>query len=403
METIVRKKILVIPSWYPTEERPLEGTFFQEQALAMSELYDIRILYPEKATKNRFVRLLNTLKYILRIRPRIEFINITFTKEPKLYSFTIVGSLGILWFYEKVMTWEYNAAIEKVIKSGWKPDLIHAQSVVYGGIYSYFIALKHKIPYIITEHNVFLLSDYSIKVQRLIKSSLEHAKLVLAVSQHQQRMILMHGIKCKTQVIGNMIDEHKFYIAPPHHQAFTILFITYNGFIKDNETFLRAIKLFKQKSIHPFVVNVLGRTFENGISDYFISLVKDYDLSDCVELTGSVDRTQIVNYFQTSNVFVSTSIAETFGVSLCEALFCGVPIISTANGGVDDMIDKKNGVLVNIQDADAICEALIKISNKEIVFDPVDVRNTVIDKFGKKEFIKKMDFFYSSAMNEVVD
>ena len=47
------KKILIIPSWYPSEKNPIAGSFFQEQvAFLYSKGFDVRVLYiqEEKTT-----------------------------------------------------------------------------------------------------------------------------------------------------------------------------------------------------------------------------------------------------------------------------------------------------------------------------------------------------------------
>ena len=399
MNSQIKNKILIIPSWYPTEKMPIEGSVFQEQALAMKHLYDIKIFYPKRTENNRLLRLFNALLFIIKIKPSIEFVEDDFADDPGKFSFHYKSGINRLNIEGKMLVWQCNAAFEKIINNGWKPDLIHAQCTVYGGIISYFISKKYNVPYIITEHNVFLLHSYYKEIQGLMKSALEKAEIVLSVSEHQKRMILMHNINCNPVVVGNMIDENIFRIAPKKHNIFTILYISFDHFIKDNKTFYKAVKLFKQKSKGPFTVKLLGRSHRPDETNPFIILTKDFDLNNNIEIFGNVSRDKIVNYYQDADVLVSTSIAETFGVSMCEALFCGIPIISTANGGVDDMIDNKNGIKVNIKDEIAICDALLKIINREIIFDPQEIRNSVINKFGKEVFIKRIDNIYKTAIN----
>lgn len=393
------KKILIIPSWYPSEARPVEGSFFREQAMAMKDLYDIKIFYPQKNKKNRLIRLFNTLLFIFRIKPSIEFVSNKFINKHEQFIFKYNEGIGKVKFEEGIIVWHCLTAFEKIIETGWKPDLIHAQSTVFGGIISFYISKKYNIPYVLTEHNVFLLHSYTLNMQRLMKSALEHAAIVVAVSDHQKRMILMHSINCNPIVVGNMIDETIFTIAPPKSHVFTILYISFDSYIKDNETFFKAIKLFQQETREPFTVKLLGRIQTNEKTNAFEVLTNNFDLKQHIDIVGDVTREKIISYFQDADVLISASIAETFGISMCEALFCGIPIISTANGGVDEMIDNINGVKVNIKDSKAICEAILKIHKKEIVFDPQEIRNSVIGKFSKLVFIKKMDNIYKSAIN----
>ena len=40
----MKYNVLMIPSWYPTEENPISGSFFREQALALSRKFDFFVL-----------------------------------------------------------------------------------------------------------------------------------------------------------------------------------------------------------------------------------------------------------------------------------------------------------------------------------------------------------------------
>jgi hypothetical protein len=64
------------------------------------------------------------------------------------------------------------------------------------------------------------------------------------------------------------------------------------------------------------------------------------------------------------------------------------------------MINEKNGIKVKIQDADAICEALLRIFKKEIIFDPQEIRNSVINKFSKRVFLNIMNKIYCSSISD---
>lgn len=394
-------KVLIIPSWYPSKSRPLEGSFFREQALAMKGSYDIKIFYPQRELPGRFSKFKKTLYYLFNLKQEIEFHKVDYAGVPEVFSFNYSGGIGRLRLDQKIMEWQCLAAYEKILETGWKPDLIHAQCTTWGGIISHFISKKSNVPYIITEHNIFLLHLYSLEIQRLMKSALENCKTVIAVSEHQKRMLLMQDIKCRPVVVGNMIDQTKFVIATENHIRFTILYVSYDHYIKDNETFFRALKLFSQKAKGLFSVKLLGRIIMTGKSNTFSSLVNDFKLSNQIEIIEHIGRDEICKFYQGADVLVSTSIAETFGISICEALFCGIPVISTENGGVDEMINERNGIKVKIQDETAVCDALLKIFNKEIIFDPQEIRNTVNHKFSKEVFVSKMDEIYNSAVNRV--
>jgi sucrose-phosphate synthase len=61
-------------------------------------------------------------------------------------------------------------------------------------------------------------------------------------------------------------------------------------------------------------------------------------------------------------VFVNPALIEPFGITLLEALSCGLPVVATNDGGPRDIIRNcKAGILVDPEDTKAIAEAIKKI------------------------------------------
>src|SRR5688500_2892351 len=44
------EKILIVPSWYPSREEPLNGFFVQEQAKVLATRYEVHVLAPRFVT-----------------------------------------------------------------------------------------------------------------------------------------------------------------------------------------------------------------------------------------------------------------------------------------------------------------------------------------------------------------
>jgi sucrose-phosphate synthase len=65
-------------------------------------------------------------------------------------------------------------------------------------------------------------------------------------------------------------------------------------------------------------------------------------------------------------VFANLTLHENFGLTLIESASCGLPVVSTSNGGPSEIIPKcKNGILVDPLDAQEIKNAIIKILTDE--------------------------------------
>lgn len=80
-------------------------------------------------------------------------------------------------------------------------------------------------------------------------------------------------------------------------------------------------------------------------------------LEATVSFTGGVDN--VHEYLQASDVFVFPTEKEAFGISLIEAMACGLAVVSTSVGGVKDILQhEQNGLAVPPRDHHQLREAL---------------------------------------------
>lgn len=395
-------KILIIPSWYPSRDNSVLGSFFKEQAELLSNNgYDIKILYGNSITFGFKYLIKNIFNLLFFQSKKIALNNAYLIQKPPAFSFSIF--LFNYWGEErkyKTFCKTYENAFIELIATGWKPDMIHAQCTADGGIMAMYLSKMFDVPYVIIEHQVFLLSNCSQFKKELIIKALESAKKVGAVSNHQKRAILTNGIKCNPTIVWNFINEDDFKIESIQSDGkFRILSISYPSFIKDMETFFKSMSIFCEQCNDDIEIVVIGDNSNCNSKEIdpfsFEYLAKKHNVFDKCVFISHLEHYEIANILNTASVFVSTSIAETFGVSVREAMMCGVPVICTKSGGVEDSINDKTGVLVNIGDYDAIANALLKIKKKELTYDTDYIRSFVISQCGKNSFISKMKLFYS--------
>ena len=275
--------------------------------------------------------------------------------------------------------------IEDLIQRDWKPDVLHAQKHLGGGIIAVRLGLKYGIPVIITEHsNPFLLHLFSKYQQKLIRHALENAQCVAAVSHYQARNILMHNISCDPIVVGNLVDEEKFTLGDlsmNHQYPFHILTIAYLAEFKDMRTFFLSLKELVNRDMSDFHATVIGgKLWGNLPVGAYEELAADMGVEKHCTFVGFVERDEIVRYFHQADVFISTSISETFGVAVAEAMASGTPVITTDSGGGRETVNPETGIMVNIRDYRAVADAITDIWKKRWIFSPGMIRKSVLRK-----------------------
>lgn len=71
------------------------------------------------------------------------------------------------------------------------------------------------------------------------------------------------------------------------------------------------------------------------------------------------DEKKMALYYAAADVFVSTSLSESFGLTVCEAQACGTPAVAFAAGGIIEIIEhEKTGFLVNMGDVETLFKRL---------------------------------------------
>ena len=171
---------------------------------------------------------------------------------------------------------------------------------------------------------------------------------------------------------------------------FTILTVTsLVHFYKDFFTFLNSLIYFNKISEVDFICNVI--VFEKSVPHNISKIILENGLQEKIIFhLGGVSRENLPDFYMNASVFVSTSITENFGVAMVEALMCGVPVVSTRNGGAEDFVNFQNGYLVNIRDSSGIANSLKNIAENSQKFKKLDIRNSVIKKYGITGFNLKL-------------
>lgn len=143
--------------------------------------------------------------------------------------------------------------------------------------------------------------------------------------------------------------------------------------------------LLQAISMLPKYINVELTIIGDGpLKNELIVIAKNLELLDRVRFKGYVSDAEKYSLLADSDVYILSSLHEGMGIVLQEAMYVGLAIISTNQGGQNDLLtDGENAIMVAPQDPEALKLAIIKLYEKR------DLR----EKFSQNNRLKIEDFF----------
>ena len=389
---LTERHILFIPSWYPSSDAPLSGTFFREQAEMFAEVgHKVGVLHatfyhlpsatwlkgPSRSISMTVENNLTVVRASKRLFQPGPLHNI-----PSVYR-SFVRS------HEKLALKMYDAY--KAVHG--PPDIIHAKATMWGAVLAKAIAEREKIPYIVTVHSsIFARNIVGPREQITARSALESANRLLSVSgtlaNDLERILGIQASNFTT--VPNMIDVEKFPYTPlPENSTFTFGYMANMVPDKGHRTLLQAFKEVKNAR--------LLLAGDGPLRKQLQELASAYGMDDRVEFVGTVPREKAYEFFQGIDAFVHPSRYETFGIVLIEALSTGRPIVATRCGGPNDIVRKEDGLLVDVDDVDGLAEAMRSMINLE--WDTQIMRNGVEARYTKSAIRNQLMDVYADVFS----
>jgi len=176
--------------------------------------------------------------------------------------------------------------------------------------------------------------------------------------------------------------------------------------IGDNEiVIITACRLVGWKGIQ-YSIRGIGLLIKKGYNIKYLiigdgedrerlkTIAKDLGISESVYFLGDIKNSELPRYYSIAHAAVFPSIAnETFGISIAEAMSCGIPVVSTKIGGIPEVVADGTGFLVQPEDEDALAESIEKIiTNSELKENlGCSGRKWVIENFNWDKIVEKFE------------
>jgi len=198
-------------------------------------------------------------------------------------------------------------------------------------------------------------------------------------------------------VVHNGVKVRDVQNAKSSHKKVELLFVGRLVAPKRPLLLLQAISLLSSHVRDQIHVRIIGEGPEkNALQAY----IKAHQLDSTVDLLGGLPREEIFDMFDTSDALVFLSDWEGFPMTILEAMSAGLPIIASRVGGVGEMVDTSNGMLIENNRKESVSEAIARL-----VDDPsLRVRmgtashKKIQQDFSLERMCQKMDAVYQDCI-----
>lgn len=302
---------------------------------------------------------------------------------------------GMLWLFQ----------IRKIVRE-IKPDIVDAHFLVVPG---YLGVASGFHPLILTAwgSDILITPKQNPILRLLTKQAIKRADCIICVSLVLKRELLSLGAAPeKTHIIPMGIDVQKFSPKPKDLVLLQTLGIADSPVvisvrnlkpIYDVETLIRAIPRVLQEV--PKTKFIIGGEGEQR--SFLESKAQALGVSDSVRFVGWIPHDELPKYLVSSDVYVSSALSDSLGVSTLEAKASGLPVVVGDLPAIREWTtDGDDGFIFPLGDYQALAESVVHLLKDESLRKRVGKagRSVVMEKAEYKEQMTKVEEIYQELM-----
>jgi glycosyltransferase involved in cell wall biosynthesis len=377
------KKILWLCSWYPSETDHFNGDFIQRHAQAASLYNDVHVVHVEEGAANK-----ETQQKLDNLTEQIIYLKTSHSLFKR-----VINQYRVFKSYKN--------AVKKYINRNGKPDIVHVHIPLKAGLGALWIKRKYGIPFVCSEHwgiyNKIVEDNYLSRpftFRRAVKKIIDSAALFLSVSKYLAGEINNMVSQKKYQVIPNTVNTDLFYYSVKYEDKFRFIHVSNMAPLKNAAGILRAFKILLSKTQDARLV-IVGNT-----TDDLKQYAEQLGIQSFVDFKGEIPYSQVAREMRLANCLVLFSNIENSPCVIGESLCCGLPVIATNVGGIPELIDSFNGILIESGKENLLAEAMLEKMANYQRYDLQKIAGEAKNKFSYSVVGKLFDDVYNGMLQQ---
>jgi len=352
-----KPKLTLFTSLYPNPWKPTQATFNFQQYEKLSEDYDLLVLVPVP-----WLLWFKNLRMILFRESYQKAIYFPFFYFPKFL--TRYNSIFLLIsIFISIIPLVKIARSKKVVASFALPDGVACAFLTK--IFSFKLYIQ------------CLGSDVNFHSQdkfkrKLLGWSFSKATATITVSKALEEKVLTITPNAIVKTIYNGVNFDKFKIkAVTTEKSNNIIFIgniiKTKGIVELVDAAKTLLDNNKNLSFH-----IVGEGIEKLKLEQSIATL---GLSSSIKFYGAINHDQISNLLHDADLLVLPSYREGVPNVIMEALACGLPVVATKVGGIPEVVNSSNGILLDSYRVEDIVSGIEQCLDR--IWKPDQIRESI--------------------------
>ena len=199
------------------------------------------------------------------------------------------------------------------------------------------------------------------KVDVLIALSESWKEYFVGIGVDSNKIIVLHNITAYPTVLDDSKNARKVDI---NNRPVRFLFMGEIGQRKGVFDIIRGLSTHRDEVIGKLELRIGGNKMETELR----KSIEDGNLSKIVKFEGWISGEKKIELLNWADVYILPSFNEGLPISILEAMSYKMPIISTPVGGIPEVVDQNNGIIVTPGNDEEIYAAMkYYVYNKEYV------------------------------------
>lgn len=386
-------KVLWLCSWYPSSADPYDGDFVERHAKSLALYNHVDVIHfaqnvdllrrgnfrDETKDENG----LHTERYYISLpgKQRTFFSQLQFN----------------LSYYFKL----YHV-LKKYIRENGKPDLVHVHVPVKIGVGALWLKRKFNIPFVVTEHSTAYIKgsfdyfdDRSWHFRSTAKKVFEKADAVFSVSTYHRKLLeQLFRLNNKPYILRNSVNTEIFFPVEADNPIKQFLHVSMMFPFKNIEGILNALSILNKKTTN-WQMKFAGPVLENHTQ-----LSTKLGLDKQIEWTGVIPYTEVAKHMQKADALVHFSKYENLPCVVNEALCCGLPVLSSNVGGIPELVNNSNGILVENGNTEQLANAMFNFLQNPCQFNKQKISEGATALFNYNVIGKQIFEMYLDVLEQ---